>query len=88
VNAYLSKFAEEKSLILLATCPPHYFSRRSAFFHAVACARSNVTISVKKKSVYPFEKQFTLEKHAIFKLGSVDFPSENLTLNDFAKGVN
>jgi hypothetical protein len=87
VNAYLSKFAEEKSLILLATCPPHYFSRRSAFFHAVACARSNVTISVKKKSAYPFEKQFTLEKHPIFKLGSVDFPSENLTLNDFAKGA-
>jgi hypothetical protein len=87
VTAYLSKFAEEKSVILLATCPPHYYSRRNAFLHAVACARSSVTISVKKKSAYPFEKQFALEKHPIFKLGSVDFPSENLTLNDFARGA-
>jgi hypothetical protein len=88
VAAYLSKFAEEKNVILLMTCPPHYHSRRSAFLHAVACARSSVTISVKKKSVYPFEKQFALEKHPIFKSGVVDFPSENLTLTDFAEGAN
>jgi len=87
VATYLSKFAEEKNVILLATSLPHYYSRRSTFFHAVACARSNITISVKKKSAYPFEKQFALEKHPIFKLGSVDFPSENLTLNDFTRGV-
>jgi hypothetical protein len=87
VTVYLSKLAEEKSVILLATCLPHGYSRRSAFFHAVACARSNVTISIEKKSAYPFEKQFTLEKHPIFKLGSVDFPIENLTLNDFAGGA-
>jgi hypothetical protein len=87
VTAYLSKLAEEKSVILLATCLPHGYSRRSAFFHAVACARSNVTISIKKRSAYPFEEQFTLEKHPLFKLGSVDFPIENLTLNDFAEGA-
>jgi hypothetical protein len=87
VTAYLSKLAEEKSVILLATCLPHGYSRRSAFLHAVACARSNVTISIKKKSAYPFEKQFTLEKHSLLKLGSVDFPIENLTLNDFAEGA-
>jgi hypothetical protein len=87
VTAYLSKFAEQKRVILLATCPRHDYSRRSTFFNAVACARSNVTISVNKKPVYPFEKQFTLEKHPLFKLGSVDFPSENLTLNDFTGGA-
>jgi hypothetical protein len=84
VTSYLSKFAEEKGVILLATSLPHDYSKRSALLHAVACARSNVIISVKKKSAYPFEEQFTLEKHPIFRLGSVDFPSENLTLNDFA----
>ena len=87
VTAYLSKLAEEKNVIILATYPPHDYSRRSTFFHAVACSRSNVTIFIKKKSAYPFEKQFTLEKHPLFKLGSVDFPIENLTLNDFAKGA-
>jgi hypothetical protein len=88
VTSYLSKLAEAKGVILLATSLPHDYSRRSAFFHAVASTRSNVTIAVKKKSAYPFEKQFTLEKHPIFKLGSVDFPSENFTLNDFQGGPN
>lgn len=86
VSTYLSRLAEENRVIILATCPPHYYSRRNAFFHAVACARSSVTISVTKKSVYPFVQQFALEKHPIFRLGHTDFPSENLTLNDFAKG--
>jgi len=87
VTAYLSRFAEEKNVIVLATCPPHYCSRRNAFFHAVACARSNVTMSVSNKSSYPFVKQFTLEKHPILKLGSADFPCENFTLNDFVGGA-
>jgi hypothetical protein len=84
VTSYLSKLTEEKGVILVATSLPHDYSKRSAFFHAVECARSNVTISVKKKSAYPFEKQFTLEKHPILRLGYVNFPSEDLALNDFA----
>jgi hypothetical protein len=83
----LSEFAEENHVIILATCLPHYYSRRNAFFHAVACARSNVTIAITKKSVYPFVQQFVLEKHPILKLGHADFPSENLTLDDFARGA-
>jgi hypothetical protein len=85
--AYLSKFAEDKSVIVLATCLPHYYSRRSVFFDAVLCARSNVTISIGKKSTYPFNKQFTLQKHPIFKLATVDFQPENFTLNDFDGGA-
>lgn len=86
VSTYLSKLAQETRVIILAACPPHHYSRRNAFFHVVTCARSNVTISVRRKSVYPFVQQFALEKHPIFKLGLADFPSEDLTLNDFAKG--
>jgi len=86
VSTYLSKLAQENRVIILAACPPHYYSRRSAFFHAVACARSNVTISIRRKSVYPFVQQFALEKHPIFRLGHADFPYEDLTLNDFANG--
>ena len=91
VTAYLSKFAEDKSVIVLATCLPHYYSRCSAFFDAVLCARSNVTISIGKKPTYPFDKHFTLQKHSMFKLASVDFQSENLaralTLKDFERGA-
>ncbi len=83
VTAYLSEFAKKDNAIVIATCLPHYYCRRSAFLHAVACARSSVTISITKKRNYPFERHFTLEKHSVFKLGSIAFPSENLTLNDF-----
>jgi hypothetical protein len=86
VCAYIFEFAEKKGIIVLATCLPHPYSRRHAFLHAVACARSNVTISVTNKRTYPFGKQFVLEKHPLFRLGSVDFPCENLTLDDFVRG--
>jgi hypothetical protein len=86
VCAYISDFAEKKSVIILATCLPHPYSRHRAFLHAVACARSNVTISVTNKRTYPFGKQFALEKHPLFRLGSVDFPCQNLTLDDFREG--
>ena len=86
VAAYVSEFAKENDVIVIAACPPHYCSRRSAFLHAIACARSTVTISLTKKRSYPFGRQFALEKHPLFKLGTVDFPSENLTLNDFYGG--
>jgi len=86
VTAYLSEFSRKTGTIVLATCLPHCHSRRSAFLQSVACARSNVTISITKKPSYPFEKQFALEKHPSFKLGRVDFPPGNLTLNDFVGG--
>ena len=86
VCTYVSEFAEKNGTIVLATCLPHPYSRRRAFLHAVACARSNVTISVTNKRTYPFGKQFALEKHSLLKLGRVDFPCENLSLNDFMRG--
>jgi hypothetical protein len=86
VTDHLAEFAKNNDTIVIATCPPHYYNRRGAFLHAVACARSSVTIAITKKRSYPFARQFALEKHSFFKLGSVDFPSENLTLNDFMTG--
>jgi hypothetical protein len=86
VAAYLSRFAEQTSTIVLATCLPHYYSRLNAFLHAVACGRSNVTIAIVKKPGSRFAQQFVLEKHQLFRLGSADFPSENLTLSDFDEG--
>lgn len=86
LTVHVSEFAKESDVIVIATCLPHHRCSRSASLHAIACARSTVTISIAKKRIYPFERQFILEKHPLFKLGTVDFPSENLTLNDFAGG--
>jgi len=88
IATYLSRFAEQTSSIVLATCPQHYYSRRNVFFHAVACGRSNVAIAIHKKQGSRVGQQFILEKHPVFRLGSADFPSENLTLNDFDERVN
>ena len=82
VAARLSKLAEENSLIVIATYLPHYRSRLNAFIHAVACARANVVMSV-TKSPHRFSQQLVLTKHPLFKLGRVDFPSEDLTLDYF-----
>jgi len=82
VAARLSKLAEENSLIVIATYLPHYPSRLNAFLHAVACSRANVVMSV-TKSLHRFGQQLVLEKHPLFELGRVDFPSEDLTLDHF-----
>jgi hypothetical protein len=86
VTAHLARFAGQNGVIVLATCPPHFRSRRSTFLDAVLQARSNVNIRIERKKAYPFAEQFVLEKHPILKTGCVDFPNENLCLLDFLGG--
>jgi hypothetical protein len=81
--AYLSTFAEENRLTILATYPPHPRSRRNSFLHAFACGRANVVISIRS---FKHGQEFVLEKHLRFALGRVEFPSENLTLTEFIGG--
>jgi len=81
--AYLSTFAKENKLIIIATYPPHHRSRRNSFLHTLAYGRANVVISI-RPSRYGLE--LVLEKHPRFTLGHTEFPSENLTLNDFTGG--
>lgn len=80
LTVYLSRFAEENHLVVVATYPPHYPSDRNLFFKLVACGRANVAISVKPSRR---GQQFTLEKHPFSALGSVVIPSENLSLIKF-----
>ncbi|MDH5448252.1 MAG: hypothetical protein OEY24_02445 [Candidatus Bathyarchaeota archaeon] len=80
LTVHLSKFAKENHVIVVATYLPHYPSDRNIFFKAIACGRANVVALVKPSR---HGQQFVLEKHPFFKLGSIDFPSENLTLTQF-----
>jgi hypothetical protein len=77
---YLPKFAEDNGVIVVATYLPHYPSKRNIFFKAVVCGRANVVASVRPSK---HGQQFVLEKHPLFSLGRVDFPTENLTLTKF-----
>ncbi len=80
LTIYLSRFAEENHLIVIATCPPRCNSKRYAFLKTVACGRANVVMSIKPSK---YEQRLILNKHPIFCLGYTEFPSENLTLNQF-----
>lgn len=84
LTVYLSRFVEENQLILLATYLPHYPSRRNAFLQEAACGRANVVMSVIPTK---FGQRLVLEKHPLFSLGYAEFPSENLTIDQFTESV-
>jgi len=84
LTIYLARFAEENQIIVIATCLPHYPSRRNFFFQEAMHGRANVAISIRPAR---FGQQFVLEKHPIFSLGYAEFPSENLTIDKFTEGT-
>jgi phage gp36-like protein len=80
VAAYLSKFAKENQVILVATYPPHQETRRNSYLHALTCARANVVIGLRQSQ---YDREFILEKHSRYVLGTAELQYENLTLTDF-----
>ena len=80
VTSYLSNFAKENQIILIATYPPHQETRRNNFLHALTCGRANSVISLRQTK---YERELVLEKHPRYMSGVAEFPSENLTLTDF-----
>lgn len=80
VTAYLSNFAKENQIILIATYPPHQETRRNNFLHALTCGRANAVISLRQTK---YELEIVLEKHPRYMLSVAEFPPENLTLTDF-----
>lgn len=80
VTAYLSNFAKENQIILVATYPPHPESRRNNFLHDVTCARANTVIGLRQTR---YEREFILEKHPRYVLGVAALPYETLTLENF-----
>jgi hypothetical protein len=80
LTAYLADFAKKNRVILVASHPPSFWSKRSRFFEEVLCGRANVVASIRKFRHRPY---FVLEKHPVFKLGKAEFPSGEVTLTDF-----
>ena len=80
VMAYLQNFARQHQIILIATYPPRQNNSRSAYLQNVTCGRANVVLALKQTT---YDREFILEKHPRFMLGTAEFPSENLTLTDF-----
>jgi hypothetical protein len=80
LTTYLTNFAKKNRVILVATHPPRFWSKRSRFFEEVLCGRANVVAAIRKFRDKP---HLVLEKHPSFKLGKAEFPSEEVTLADF-----
>lgn len=83
LTAYLAEFAKKNSVILVATHPLAFWSKRSRFFKEILCGRADVVVSVRKFRSRP---NFVLEKHPVFRLGRVEFPCGEVTLVDFLDG--
>jgi hypothetical protein len=82
VIAYLSNFAKENGIVLIATYPPHQQTKRNSVFQAVTCGNANVVISLTQTR---YKREFILEKHPRYMSGVVHLPSETLTLEHFIK---
>lgn len=80
VTRYLSNFAKENKVVLVATYPPHQEKNRNNFLHALTCSRANTVISLRRSK---YEREIILEKHPRYMPGVAEFPFENLTLTDF-----
>jgi hypothetical protein len=80
VTAYLSNFAKENQIALIATYPPHKETKRNNFLQAVTCGKANVVISLNQTK---YEREFILEKHPRCMSGVAELPSETLTLEHF-----
>ena len=80
VIASLQNFVREKQIILITTYPPRQNNSRNACLQTIASQRANVVIALTQTL---YDREFALEKHPRFMLGTAEFPSENLTLPDF-----
>ena len=83
LTKYLADFANKNHVIMVATHNPRSWSKNSRFFEEVLCSRAGVVAAIRKFRDRP---HFVLEKHPSFKLGKVEFPSEEVTLRDFLEG--
>jgi len=80
ITFYISKFAQENQIILIATYPQHQETRRNSYLHTLTCSRANVVITLTQSQ---YDREFILEKHPRYVLGTAELPSENLTLTEF-----
>ena len=80
VTTFLSNFAREQQIIVIATYPPHKETERNKQLHTSTYSKANVILSLRKTS---HSRQFVLEKHPYLSLGVAEVPLQDLTLQDF-----
>jgi hypothetical protein len=80
IAAYLQSFAKKNKIIVIATYTPRPNTSRNIEMHNVCRERANINITIRQTM---FDREFELQKHPSYLLGSAALPPENITLNDF-----
>lgn len=80
LTLFLSRFASENNVITVATHFTRRASSRGIFLESALLGRAKVIVRVRNSHRV---LRFVLEKHPIYKVGIVEFPSEGVTLKEF-----
>jgi hypothetical protein len=85
LTVYLSDFARENQIVLIATYLPHKESKRDAYLKTLTCSRASTVLSLRKTGA---DREVVLEKHPTLNSGLVKLPSDNVTLESFFEANN
>jgi hypothetical protein len=80
LTMYLSNFARENKIILIATYLPHKESSRDSLLKTLTCSKANVVLSLRQTDS---AREIVLEKHPYLNSGLVKLPSNRVTLENF-----
>lgn len=80
VITFLSNFAREQQVIVIATYPTHPKTERNTLLHASTSSKANVVLSLSRTS---YARQFVLEKHPYLSSGVSEVPFEDSTLDPY-----
>jgi hypothetical protein len=83
VTAYLRDFAKESQVTLVATYLHHENTKRNAALQEITNYQADTVLRLTKT---PFTREVALEKHPCRRLGKVELPTENRTLNSYLGG--
>ena len=81
VATFISNFARENKVIVIATYPPHADTSRNNLLHKQTCAKANVILSISKSA---HARKISLEKHPYLPLGFAELSNESLTMDAFS----
>jgi hypothetical protein len=85
VTTFVSNFARENQVIVIATYSPHAETSRNNLLHKQTCAKANVVLSISRTG---YSRKVSLKKHPYLTLGVAELPNESLTIADFAEATH
>jgi len=79
---YLSDLVKRRNIIIVASCFPHWHSRRHVFFESVLFGRADTVIKLTESKG---KLQFALESHPILQPLTIDILPNAVTLEKFVE---